>query len=318
MRILIVTNMYPTRERPEFGVFVRDQLDALSRIHGLKTELYVIEGGGMRAYRKAVRPLRKHLKRHHYDIVHAHYGLTGWVARRAKANPLVTTYHGTDLRHEKIGKWSRRLARRVDQAAVVSEDLGQELAMVKKLKRPLAVLPTGVDLRRFVQSDRTAARIELGIDPEGSYLLFPADPARPEKRYDRAQELAVAVGEVELLTLGGVDPARVPTFVNAADAVIVPSEYEGFGLAAVEALACNVPVLATPTGIASSLLDRVSGSYCREFELTAWKSIVQGILDDPDPRVSGREIATAYSTDAMAARAVSVYRDLLTDRPRGK
>src|SRR5262245_28992880 len=134
MRVLIVTNMYPSRERPEFGVFVRDQLEALCRIDGVEAELYSFEGGGMRAYRRAIPKLRKHLKKHDYDVVHAHYGLTGWVARRAKAKPLVVTYHGTDLRHEKVRKWSLRLAKRVDQAAVVSEALGADLSGVKKLK----------------------------------------------------------------------------------------------------------------------------------------------------------------------------------------
>lgn len=311
MRVLIVTNMYPTRERPEFGVFVRDQLEALGRIDGVDVDLYVVEGGGMQAYRKAIRPLKRHLASREYDIVHAHYGLTGWVARRAKAKPLVVTFHGTDLRHEKVGKWSRRLANRVDQAAVVSEDLGRELADVKRFKRPLAVLPTGVNLHRFKSSDRQAARRALGIDPEGSFALFPADRARPEKRFDLAQQLAASIPDLELLTLGGVDPDVVPTYINAADVVIVPSDQEGFGLACVEALACDVPVIATPTGIAPTILPEVGGTYCLAWDLAQWSAAVQRVLDDPDPRVSGRAVADRLSSDQMARRAVNVYRDIL-------
>lgn len=314
MRVLIVTNMYPSRERPEFGVFVRDQLEALGRIDGVDVDLYVIEGGGMQAYRKAIRPLKRHLASREYDIVHAHYGLTGWVARRAKAKPLVVTFHGTDLRHEKIGKWSRRLAGRVEQAAVVSEDLGRELDSVKKFKRPLAVLPTGVNLTRFEPSDRQAARRALGIDPEGSFALFPADPERPEKRFDLAQQLAANIPDLELLTLGGVAPEMVATYINAADVVVVPSDREGFGLACVEALACDVPVIATPTGIAPTLLPEVNGTYCLNWDLAQWSAAVQRVLEDPDPRVSGRAVADRLSTDQMAARAVNVYRDILAER----
>lgn len=311
MRVLIVTNMYPTRERPEFGVFVRDQLEALGRIEGVDVDLYVIEGGGMRAYRKAIRPLKRHLASRDHDIVHAHYGLTGWVARRAKAKPLVVTFHGTDLRHEKVGKWSRRLAGRVDQAAVVSEDLGRELADVKKFKRPLAVLPTGVNMDRFKPTDRQAARRALGIDPEGSFALFPADPARPEKRFDLASQLMAGIPDLELLTLGGVAPDQVATYINAADVVLVPSDREGFGLACVEALACNVPVVATPTGIAPTLLPEVNGAHCLAWDLTQWTAAVQSVLDDPDPRISGRAVADRYSSDNMARRVVNVYRDIL-------
>jgi glycosyltransferase involved in cell wall biosynthesis len=311
MRVLIVTNMYPSRERPEFGVFVRDQLEALCRIDGIDAELFAFEGGGMRAYRRQIGKLRKHLKSHEYDVVHAHYGLTGWVARRAKAKPLVVTYHGTDLRNEKVRKWSLRLAKKVDQAAVVSAELGQELAGVKKLKRPLAVLPTGVNLERAKPLDRTDCRRRLGIDPEGSFVLFPADPARPEKRHDRAAELLGQFADVEMLTLGGVAPTEVAMWINAADAVIVPSDYEGFGLATIEALACNVPVIATPTGIAPEALHGISGTYCFDYDLTTWRAALETILEDPDPRIVGAGRAAHFSSDAMAARVAEVYAELV-------
>ncbi|MFY9265538.1 MAG: glycosyltransferase family 4 protein [Solirubrobacterales bacterium] len=310
MRALIVTNMYPTRERPELGVFVRDQLEALCRIDGVDAQLFAFEPGGKLGYLRAVKRLRRHLATHRYDIVHAHYGLTGWVARRAKARPLVVTYHGTDLRHEKVGPWSRRLAKRVDQAAVVSAELGAELDGVK-IKRPLAVLPCGVNLQRARRIERGRARRALGLDPEGSYVLFPADPGRPEKRHDRAVVLLKEFPDVALLTLGGVEPDAVATYMNAADAVLIPSEYEGFGLAVLEALACDVPVIATPTGIAPEALAGVHGTYCMEFDLGRWRGALAEILADPDPRIDGRERASGYSSDAMAARVVTTYERLI-------
>ena len=133
----------------------------------------------------------------------------------------------------------------------------------------MAVLPCGVDLERFRPIDRAEARRRLGLDPDAPYLLFPADPARPEKRYDRA--LAVA-GDVPLLTLGDVAPEQVPLWVNAANAVLVPSEREGFGLAVLEALACDVPVLATPVGIAPEALAGVAGTLCAPFDPERWRA----------------------------------------------
>lgn len=307
MRVLIVSNMYPTRERPEFGVFVRDQLEALGRIEGVEPELYVFEGGGIRAYRKAVRPLRQHLKSHSYDVVHAHYGLTGWVARKAGAKPLIVTLHGTDVYDKRAGRISRSVARRADQVAVVSEDLGRALGRVRT-KRPIAVLPTGVNLDRFEQRPRNAARKQLGIDPEGSYILFPFNPDRPVKHYDRAVAVADAIEDLEVLTLGQVPPDEVATYMNAVDATLVPSEYEGFGLAALETLACNTPVVATPTGMAEELLRGVDGCHCIEWDLDRWRAAVESILEDPDPRVDGRRVAERWSTDAMAARVVDLYR----------
>lgn len=306
MRVLIVTNMYPTRERPEFGVFVRDQLEALGRIPGIEPELYVFEGGGIKAYRKAVKPLKKHLAERQYDVIHAHYGLTGWVARKAGAKPLLVTLHGTDVYDKRAGKISRSVAKKADQVAVVSEDLGRALGKLKT-KRPIAVMPTGVSLERFEERPREEARRALGIDPEGSYILFPFNPDRPVKHYDRAVEVAQGIEDLEILTLGNVPPDQVVNYMNAVDATLVPSEYEGFGLAALETLACNVPVVATPTGMANDLLKDVEGAFCIEWNVDTWRAAVESILEDPDPRVSGRPVAERWSTDAMAARVVDLY-----------
>jgi glycosyltransferase involved in cell wall biosynthesis len=306
MRVLIVTNMYPTRERPEFGVFVRDQLEALGKIPGIEPELYVFEGGGIKAYRKAVKPLKKHLAERHYDVVHAHYGLTGWVARKAGAKPLLVTLHGTDVYDKRAGKISRSVAKKADQVAVVSEELGRALGKLKT-KRPIAVMPTGVSLARFEERPRETARRALGIDPEGSYILFPFNPDRPVKHHDRAVEVAEGIEDLEILTLGNVPPDQVVNYMNAADATLVPSEYEGFGLAALETLACNVPVVATRTGMAPGLLDDVDGCHCIDWDVGRWRAAVESILEDPDPRVDGRPVAERWSTDAMAARVVDLY-----------
>src|SRR2546421_398186 len=135
--------------------------------------------------------------------------------------------------------------------------------------RAYAAAPrAGVALPRFHPIPGEQARRRLGLDSDREYLLFPADPRRPEKRHDRALELA---GDVELLALRDVDPTDVPLWVNAANAVLVTSEREGFGLAVLEALGCDVPVLATDVGIAPEALAGIRGTYCGPFDLAAWR-----------------------------------------------
>jgi glycosyltransferase involved in cell wall biosynthesis len=170
------------------------------------------------------------------------------------------------------------------------------------------VLPCGVDLHRFRRIPRAEARAALGLDPAGPYLLFPADPARPEKRHDLARQVA---GDVPLLALGRVEPARVPLWVNAANAVLIPSEREGFGLAALEALACDVPVLATPVGIHPEVLDGVAGALCAPFHSQSWSAALQPHLAAADPRIAGRVHAERYSTDAMAVRVLDAWQGVL-------
>jgi glycosyltransferase involved in cell wall biosynthesis len=172
----------------------------------------------------------------------------------------------------------------------------------------MRVLPCGVDTERFMRIDRTEARRALGLDEHAPYLLFPSDPARPEKRHDRAS--LVAEGAT-LLELKEIEPEKVPLWVNASNAVLVTSERESFGLAVLEALACDVPVLSTPVGIAPDVLPTVEGTYCGEFDPAAWRALLEPLLADPDPRVPGRAAAETYSAVRMAQRVADAWRTLV-------
>ena len=79
----------------------------------------------------------------------------------------------------------------------------------------------------------------------------------------------------------------MPLWLNAANAVLVTSDYEGFGMAAVEALACEVPVLSTAVGIAPYALAGIEGCLCAEFEPERWAAVARRHLDATDPRVTG-------------------------------
>ncbi len=131
-----------------------------------------------------------------------------------------------------------------------------------------------------------------------------------EKRFDRARALADA-GGATLLTLGGVSPEEVPLWINAANAVVVPSEREGFGLAVLEALACEVPVLATPVGVHREALEGLPGTLCAPFELAGWRDALAPHLAAEDPRVGGRPRAERFSAERMAQRVAAAWRALL-------
>ena len=310
MRVLIVTNFVPDANAPQRGRWVRDQIDELERC-GVEAVRFEFPPG-RNEYLPATRRLRRLLRREHFDLVHAHYGLVGWCARLAGASPLLVSFHGTDVRHWLVGPLSRRLAWRVDLVATVSRALFEP-----EDDRPglpdvpgSAILPCGPDLRRFGPRSRAESRRELGLEPEGRYLLFPADPARPEKRHDRAAKLADACS-AELLTGGSIEPDQMPLWINAAAAVLVTSDYEGFGLTAVEALACDVPVLSTQVGVAPYALSGVRDTLCAPFELERWRAAAGPLLDSADPRVEGSARAATLSATRMAERTLEAYRAVL-------
>ncbi len=307
MRALIVTNMYPSADRPVLGSFVADQVAALRRTGEADVEVFAFPPGH---YLGAARALRTRHRAERFDVVHAHFGLTQWPALAARARARAVTLHGTDLDHRRSRPVTLAGLRLNDLVAVVSEPLAAEVPSWAMSGRP-AVLPAGVDLHRFGPMDRAQARRRLGLSPEGPYLLFAADPARPEKRHDRA---LAAAGDVALLSLGEVAPADVPLWINAANAVLVPSDREGFGLAVLEALACDVPVLATPVGIHPEALAGIPGTLCAPFDPGAWRAALAAHLAAADPRVQGRSRAEQWSTDRMARQVLDAWRGLLRTR----
>jgi glycosyltransferase involved in cell wall biosynthesis len=307
MRALVVTNMYPTPARPALGSFVRDQVEALRRTDGVEVDLFAFAPGGATAYVKGTRELRRRHRGGRYDVVHAHFGLTAWPAFAARGRAHAVTLHGTDLVHPRSRALTLSALPFLDLVATVSEPLAKDVPGWA-VHGQRAVLPCGVDVERFRPIPRAQARTELGLAPNGRYVLFPADPTRPEKRYDRA--LAATDGQAELLALGNVDPQQVPVYVNAANAVLVPSERESFGLAVLEALACDVPVVATPVGIAPDALVGIAGALCAPFEATAWRAALEPHLNADDPRIAGRAQAMRFSTDRMAGKVVDAWRSL--------
>ena len=314
IRALIVTNMYPSARHPGRGSFVRDQVQALQRSGDVQLDLHAFEPGSVAAYGAAAARLAgRHRGRGSggwpgYDVVHAHFGLTAWPALAVPARMHGVTLHGTDLAHPRSRRISLAAARHLDLVAAVSQPLADTIP-AGLTRAPVAVLPCGVDLRRFAARDRAQARAALGLDPAAPALLFPSDPGRPEKRFDRARAVA---GDVTLLTLEDVAPDEVSLRINAANAVLVPSEREGFGLAVLEALACDVPVLATPVGIHPEALAAIPGALCAEFDAGRWRQALAPHLAEPDPRIAGRARAERYSSDRMAQRLIAAWRDRLT------
>src|SRR5580765_7837834 len=142
MRVLAVTNMFPTAQSPSAGRFIEQQLEGLKLI-GLECEMLCVDRmtKGMRAYTTLPDELRTKLKTYEPHLVHAHYGgvLADMVTRTVQDRPTIVTFHGTDLLGQPFASPLRRLAsgygvfasrkaaRRCDGLVIVAEHLRRAL-----------------------------------------------------------------------------------------------------------------------------------------------------------------------------------------------
>ena len=107
----------------------------------------------------------------------------------------------------------------------------------------------------------------------------------------------------------------MPDWVNASNAVLVPTDNEGFGLVAVEALACDVAVLSTPVGVAPTLLAGRRRLPRRAVRAPRWAEVARrGSSTVRSGRIQGRERAEWFSAELMAGRVLTAYRNLLGGR----
>ena len=316
-RVLVVTNLWPTESDPGYGSFVQAQMESL-RPFGVEFDTLFIDGRASRwNYLRGIGRMRALLRKNRYDLVHAHFGLSGWVARCQCGVPVVVSFMGDDVlgrprRDGSITAYGRFLqASSFVLARIVAASIVKSAEMKSRLRLASAeVIPNGVDFNAFRPIDRNIARQALGLDQQKKYVLFPYDPAEQRKRYDLIQ--AVVAGAqasdpaIEILHVRGVPRERMPLYMNAADVLVLASIFEGSPNAVKEAMAVNLPVVAVDVGDVRELIGHTEGCYIvpREVKLMAEK--IAEVCRRP-ARTRGREDIARLSIENVARQVVEVY-----------
>jgi teichuronic acid biosynthesis glycosyltransferase TuaC len=305
MRVLVVTNMYPTAPADHGGVFVKREVDALLRLDAIEDMRVIFVDTLVRASRYLTQRgvVKAALEEYEPDVIHAHYGLTQLVLPKTTA-PLVVTFHGSDLAIWWQRLVSRHLARRAAALVVVSPDMAQGVA---GLPAPVSVVPCGVDTSLFTPGDRACARATLGLPLRAKLVGFPSSPERGVKDYPLFSEaMALLGGAAEPVLLGGTSPEDMPLWLAAIDVVMYTSKREGSPVLSKEALCCGTRVVAVPSGDLAVQIDGLSGCELVESRKPADLAVaVERVLDQPRP--DARIAAERFSVDAEAVAIADLY-----------
>ena len=310
MRVLCFTNMYP-RENDHSGSFVRELVEDV-RALGVHVDVLSFDGRTLkRRYAEAVLMLRRALRDGRFDLVHAHYGLTGMVALSQQRVPTVVTFHGSDTGNPRV-KWqgwvSWLVARRVTPV-FVSRDAARRLGCPDA-----AVIPAGVDVDLFRPGPADEARRSLGWSDRGRIVLLPgarADPEKGAELFDAVVlELRRRVPDLIAVSLEGFSRQQVANVMNAVDVTLMTSVFEGSPVAPKESLACTTPVVSVPVGDMPDLLKGLPGCAIAPRNAVALAGAVFEAFERGGDKAL-RARAESFSGARMAEQVVDLYRKVL-------
>jgi glycosyltransferase involved in cell wall biosynthesis len=324
--VLVVTNMWPDEEKPVYGVFVKRQVDSLIEA-GVRCDVLYIRGyRSPFAYPAAA--LRFALwsltRRGRYRLVHVHAGETTLPARFLVGTPMLCSYCGDDLlgdpgedgqktRGSLARAWViRQISRTL--AGTITKSAEMETALPPRRQAVNSVVPNGVDERTFREfEDRAPARERFGFPDDEVVALFAATkPDIPRKRRPLAEAACADAAErlgrpVRLHVARDVKPDEMPALMNACDVLLHTSALEGSPNAVKEALMCNLPIVATPSGDIEELLDGVEPSFVCEPDAGV---LGEAIAACTGKRSNGREVAQRLKAGNVAKRVIGIYDEL--------
>ena len=323
-RVLMVTGIYPTERKPYSGTFIKPIVDSLCA-DGHEVEII--------HPRPMPTPLRyiwatlliffKTLGGR-YDIVHGHYGLWCLAARLQWRAAVVSAFLGDDLLGTITpdGKYSKKsllvvaisrwLCHVSDAATVKSEQMKKVTGI-----DDVAVIADGINFDLFHPIPRAEARAALGWDPNRYYVLFSNNPQIPVKNFPLAQAAIQRLADrgitAELVIANGLPQTKVVQYMNASNALILPSLAEGTPNVVKEAMACNVPVVATDVGDVAQVLGCTEGCSVCPQDADALATALKKAFHHTEP-TTGRVDIVHLKSSAILPHILDLYEQAISKK----
>jgi teichuronic acid biosynthesis glycosyltransferase TuaC len=320
IRVLMVTSEWPTVEHPHWVPFLVRQVEFL-RQAGVEIDIFSFRGKRNPVnYVRAWYQVQKKLRHGHYDLIHAQWGQSAPTALPTRL-PLVVTFRGGEgegivgdngrytLSGYVLCAVSALVARRADELIVVSSHMRQYLPA-----RRIHVIPSGLDFSRLPLMPAQDARRQLGLSPSKRLVLFVGNPDEARKRYALARDVVSRLDpslDAELVLAWQVPHALVPVYMNACDALLFVSMYEGSPNVVKEALACNLPVVSVRVGDVPERLDGIAGcAVCSDKpdEIAA----ALGTVLQTNQRIDGRTAVRNLDENLLVERMIQIYRQAMS------
>jgi teichuronic acid biosynthesis glycosyltransferase TuaC len=322
-RVLMVTNAWPRPENPMHGIFLKRTVDGLEA-QGLACDVLFIRGYlGSRAYVAGALALLALARSRDgtYELVNCHGGETALAARCFHGAPVIASYWGSDILGPQYGSSLTRarlfaVSRLLRWHSTLFEGTttkSQEMAgkLPPRARRRNWVIPDGVDRTRFVVGDRAEAKRALGWPEDEITVISVGRPVVLKRLWlaERAADLAAErVNGLRWRLVSDLAPEKMVLAYNAAHCLIHTSSSEGSPNVVKEALACDLPVVATAAGDIPDLLAGVTPSaVCGPVPAELAMEIVRCVLEQGG-RCNGRQATARLGSETIANEVLACYR----------
>lgn len=303
MNILIVCSTV----KGNLSTFIEEQIKALQS-KGVVCDFFKIEGRGIYGYLKELLPLRKKIMEGKYDLVHAHYGLSGLLANFQRLIPVVTTFHGSDI-NRKVNNLLSTLTGQISAHNIyVSKKLFEKL-----YRKPsnYSIIPCGIDLEimRSIPKERARAELKMGIDK--NFALFSSSFERPEKNSKLAKEAIKLAGKnIELIELKGYSRHQVKLLMNACNLLLMTSFTEGSPQVIKEAMACGTPIISTDVGDVREVIGRTKNCFITCYDKEGIANKITYLVEH-DTKTDGRKEIKKFDKYVIVEQIINIYTQIL-------
>lgn len=317
LRVLAVI---PGDEQGSSFIFAKRQVESIKAKNIAISTFYLSSRTNPLKVLKEIFRFKKFIKEFKPDIIHSHYGtVTAFIPAFFSNIPLVITLQGSDINRtpadgflrDLVGRFLTQLAcLKAKKIICVSMRLKEKLWKKKKA----VTIANGINLDHFELIGKAEARKNLDWNLNDKIVLFNAN--NPViKRLDLAllaiESVKQKIPEARLEILrGGIDPQKVPVYLNAADCLLICSDNEGSPLIVKEALACNLPVCGTDVG---DVKERIENTMPVALVKQNEQDIAQGLifLLTKNVRGNGRSILIEQELDdkMVADKIIKLYKE---------